>query len=134
MLTPSVEAVRLSLHVLAAAVWVGGQFTLASMVPPARKISDDATGVLARGFARMAWPAYAVLVITGFWNIAATHPSKQSTAWQAVLWCKIAVVALAGGATLLHQRARSRGAIAAWGSVAGLSSTAALIMGVLLAG
>jgi hypothetical protein len=47
---------------------------------------------------------------------------------------KIVVVALAGLATLLHSRAASKGALALWGSVAGLASVAALVMGILLAG
>jgi putative copper export protein len=133
MLAPALDGVRLSLHVLAAAVWVGGQLTIAGLVPAARQVSDDAPRVLGRAFARLAWPAFALLVITGFWNIAAVHPSKQTTAWQVVLWVKLGVVALAGVSTLLHQRANSRPAIAAWGSVAGLTSITALVMGVLLA-
>jgi putative copper export protein len=133
MLAPALDGLRLSLHVLAAAVWVGGQLTIAGLVPAARQVSDDAPRVLGRAFARLAWPAFALLVITGFWNIAAVHPSKQTTAWQVVLWVKLGVVALAGVSTLLHQRASSRAAIAAWGSVAGLTSIAALVMGVLLA-
>ncbi len=47
---------------------------------------------------------------------------------------KVALVALAGLATLLHSRAGSRGALAVWGSIAGISSVAALYMGILLAG
>ncbi len=133
MLAPALDGVRLSLHVLAAAVWVGGQLTIAGLVPAARQVSDDAPRVLGRAFARLAWPAFALLVITGFWNIAAVHPSKQTTAWQVVLWVKLAVVVLAGVSTLLHQRANSRAAIAVWGSVAGSTSIAALVMGVLLA-
>ncbi len=133
MLAPALDGVRLSLHVLAAAVWVGGQLTIAGLVPAARQVSEDAPRVLGRAFARLAWPAFALLVITGFWNIAAVHPSKQTTAWQVVLWVKLGVVALAGVSTFLHQRADSRAGIAAWGSVAGLTSIAALVMGVLLA-
>jgi hypothetical protein len=82
----------------------------------------------------MAWPAYAVLVITGFWNISTFTWSQQTSAWKAVLMAKIVVVALAGVAALLHQRATTRAALALWGSVAGLASVAALAMGILLAG
>ncbi len=90
--------------------------------------------MLARAFARLAWPAYAVLVVTGLWNVSTFHWSAQSTAWKTVLIVKVVVVAVAGLATLLHSRARSRAALAIWGSVAGLASVAALVMGVLLAG
>ena len=85
-------------------------------------------------FARLAWPAYAVLVVTGFWNVSTFHWAHQSGAWKAVLIAKIVVVAAAGAGSLLHARATSPPALALWGSVAGLASVAALVMGVLLAG
>ena len=53
------------------------------LVAPARRIGSDAPKALARAFARLAWPAYAVLVVTGFWNIAAVHYPRR-TAWKAV--------------------------------------------------
>ena len=89
---------------------------------------------MARAFARLAWPAYAVLVVTGFWNVSTFHWADQSFAWKAVLIVKVVVVAAAGLGSLLHSRATSRAAIAVWGSVAGLASVAALALGVLLAG
>lgn len=134
MLAPAVETVRLFLHVLAATVWVGGQITLLGLLPAARGVSDQAPTTLARAFALVAWPAYGLLIVTGLWNVAAVHPSHQDTAWQVVFGVKMAVVALSGVAVLLHQRAKSRPAIAAWGSVAGISSMGALLFGVLLAG
>lgn len=133
MLTPAIETIRLFLHVLGATVWVGGQITMAGLVPAARGVGEQAPRTLANAFARLAWPAYALVVITGFWNIAAVPPSQQSTAWQVVLGVKLAVVALAGVAALAHQRAHSRAGLAVWGSLAGLSSIAALALGVLLA-
>lgn len=132
-LAPALDGLRLSLHVLAAAVWVGGQVTLAGLVPTARRIGPDAPGALARAFARLQWPAYAVLLATGGWNVAAVG-SHAPGAWPAVLGAKVAVVLLAGLAAFLHTRARSRGALAAWGAIAGLSSVTALVLGVFLAG
>ena len=58
----------------------------------------------------------------------------QSDAWKAVLIVKIVVVAAAGVGALLHGRATSRTAIAVWGSVSGVASVTALVLGVLLAG
>jgi putative copper export protein len=132
-LTPAVDGVRLTLHVLAAAVWVGGQITLAALVPTARALGEDAPRRMARAFSRISWPAYAVLVATGVWNVGAAH-TGQPTAWQAVLGIKIAVVALAGLSAWLHGRARSRSGLAAWGAITSLTSLAALALGVFLAG
>ena len=61
---------RLILHVLAATVWVGGQFTVAGLLPTIRTLGEDAPKKVAQAFGRLLWPAYAVLVITGFWNIS----------------------------------------------------------------
>ena len=132
-LAPAVDGIRLSLHVLAAAVWVGGQLTLVGLLPTVRGLGGDAPRRAARAFARLSWPAYAVLVATGIWNVAATGQG-QSSAWQAVLGAKIAVVVAAGVAAWLHGRARSRAWLGIWGSVAGTTSVAALVMGVFLAG
>ena len=107
---------------------------MTGLVGPARSLGGDATRVLARAFARMAWPAYVVLVTTGIWNVTAVHYSSQDSAWKAVLMAKILVVIVAGVAVLLHQRATTRAQIALSGSVGGLASFAALVMGVLLAG
>ena len=134
MLASGLDTLRLTLHVLAASVWVGGQIVMTGLVGPSRALGPEAAKVLARAFARLAWPAYAVVVVTGFWNISTFHWAAQSSAWKAVLIAKIVVVALAGLATLLHTQASSRAALAWWGSIAGVASVAALTMGVLLAG
>lgn len=131
---PAVDAVRLSLHVLAAAIWVGGQLTVAGLLPAVRSLGEGAPRTVARAFARIMWPAYAVLLLTGVWNVTASHPSHHGGVWQAVLGFKIAVVLLAGVAAFVHQRATSRQGLAIWGALSGLSSLAALVLGVVLSG
>ena len=133
-LAPALDTVRLTLHVLAAAVWVGGQIVMTGLVGPARGLGGDATKTLARAFARMAWPAFLVLILTGIWNITAVHASSATSAWKAVLMAKIVIVLIAGVAVGLHQRATSKTQLAVWGSVGGLASVTALVMGILLAG
>ncbi|HVC71951.1 MAG TPA: hypothetical protein VNC61_16970 [Acidimicrobiales bacterium] len=132
-LAPALDGIRLSLHVLAASVWVGGQLTLAGLVPTARGLGEGAPRNLARAFARIQWPAYGVLLITGFWNVSAT-PAGQPHAWQAVLGVKIAVALVAGLAAGLHSRATTKAGLAGWGAATALSSVAALVLGVFLAG
>jgi putative copper export protein len=132
-LAPALDGIRVSIHVLAAAVWVGGQLTLAGLVPTARGLGEGAARALAQAFARIQWPAYAVLVITGLWNVSATH-GGQPRAWQVVLGVKIAVVLVAGLAAWLHSRAGTKAGLAAWGAITALASVSALALGVFLAG
>lgn len=133
-LSAGLDGFRLILHVLAAAVWVGGQFTVVGLLPTIRTFGEEAPKKVGRALGRLLWPAYAVLVATGFWNIGALTVDHASTAWKTVLAVKIAVVALAGVAVFLHQRSTSRSAIAAWGAVGALASVTALCLGVFLAG
>ncbi len=61
MLTVSWDTVRLFLHVLAATIWVGGQLTLAALVPVLRRVGPDAPRVAAPRFAIVAWRSGAAL-------------------------------------------------------------------------
>jgi putative copper export protein len=133
-LSPAVDGIRLTLHVLAASVWVGGQFAMAGLLPTARRAGADVSQKLARALAVLLWPAFAVLVITGFWNISTITLSGQSTAWKTVLMVKLVVVVIAGVGVYLHQRSTTKRSLALWASVGGLASVAALVMGVFLAG
>jgi putative copper export protein len=125
---------RLILHLLAATVWVGGQFTVAGLLPTIRSLGEDAPKRVARAFARLLWPAYAVLVVTGLGNIGALTVGQASTTWKTVLIIKIVVVVVAGVAVYLHQRSTGRRALAVWGAIGALASVAALCLGVFLAG
>jgi putative copper export protein len=119
------------LHVTAATVWVGGQLTLAGLVPGLRSVSADAPRVVARRFNRLAWSAYGVLVATGIWNVVDLEVDWTSD-YGRTLTVKLVVVAASGLAALLHARARSRAALAAFGAASGLTALTALFFGVLL--
>src|SRR5690348_13293499 len=49
-------------RVLAATVWVGGQLTLAALVPGLRAFGAEVPKAAARRFNQVAWPAFGVLV------------------------------------------------------------------------
>ncbi len=125
---------RLILHVLAATIWVGGQFTVAGLLPTVRTLGEEAPKKVAKAFGRLLWPAYAVLLVTGFWNIGSLTVKDASSAWKTVLVVKIVVVIIAGVAVFLHQRAQTKRATAIWGALGALASVAALCLGVFLAG
>ena len=128
------QLVRLILHVLAATIWVGGQFVLAGLLPTLRGLGDDATAKVARAFNRVAWPAFGVLVITGIWNVMEVDVGDRSTQYQVVLLCKLLAVAATGAGAAVHVLSRSKVALAIGGSLAGLGALTALILGVWLHG
>ena len=133
VLAVSWDTVRLFLHVLAATVWVGGQLTLAALVPALRRFGPEVTRSAARRFNQVAWPAFAVLVITGGWNIIAVR-GQLTGSYRATLIVKLAVVAVSGIAAALHARARSPAGRAVLGALTAVSALAALFLGILLAG
>ena len=132
MLSPNLDTLRLFVHVLAASVWVGGQIALAGVVPGVRRVSPEATRAIARGFARVAWPAFAVVVLTGFWNLAEVDVSNTSTEYQITLFLKIALAMVSGAAAVVHQVGRSRAALAIGGAVGLVAALAAMFCGYLL--
>ncbi len=133
MVTFGWDTVRLFLHVLAATVWVGGQLTLAALVPALRAAGADVPRAAARAFNRVAWPAFGVLVLTGIWNISA-ESDKVEGSYAVTLWIKLAVVVISGVSAFAHARARSRTGLAVFGALTGVSALVALFLGILLAG
>ncbi len=133
MLPVTATTVRLFLHVLAATVWVGGQVTLAGLVPGLRALGEDAPRTVARRFNRIAWPAFAVLVVTGIWNVVAVDVADTTIEYQITLFVKLVVVAASGISAAAHIGAQSRQALAFWGALSGLTALAALFLGVMLA-
>ena len=120
------------MHVLAATIWVGGQFTVAGLVPTAKKLGEDAPKQIANAFARIMWPAFAVLLITGSGTCrpsrrASRHPGRSSRHQDR------------GRAALGPRRCstagrRAEGVSPSGAGSAAVSATAALVLGVFLAG
>ena len=132
MLPVTADTVRVFLHLLGATVWVGGQLTLAGLVPGLRAVSEDAPRAVARRFAWVAWPAFGLLVVTGLWNLVAIDVTETTTRYQVTLAVKLVVVALSGVSAAAHSGVSSRAALAVWGAVSGATALGALWLGVML--
>ncbi len=126
--------VRLSLHVLGACVWVGGQLVLAGLVVTVQGISHDAPGKVAKAFAKFSWPAYWLLIVTGVWNFYAAGPSSATTSWNVVFGVKMLCVVVSGLGAFLHTKATSPKARGVYAGVGMIGTIAALGLGVALAG
>lgn len=126
------ETIRLFLHVLAATVWVGGQITLAALVPALRAAGTDVPKAAANAFNRVAWPAFGVLVLTGIWNVIAE--GDQGSDYQNTLMLKYTLVLASGVTAYVHSKAQSRRTMAIFGALTGLTAIATLFVGIMLAG
>ena len=132
MLSPSAATIRIFLHVLAASVWVGGQLTLAGLVPPLRRVHPQAITTAAQAFARVAWPAFAITVVTGMWSLMAVDITAASSAYQATVLLKIALAILSGVFAAVHTVGKTKVALAVGGALGLVTSLAAMFLGVLL--
>ena len=132
MLSPTLVTLRLFLHVLAASIWVGGQIALAGVVPSLRRAAPEATKAAARAFARVAWPAFAVVVLTGLWNLTEVDVTDIGTTYQVTLFVKLVLVFASGAAAAVHSVGRSKLALALGGAIGLLAGLGAMFCGYLL--
>jgi putative copper export protein len=132
MLSPTTATIRLFLHVLAASVWVGGQFALAGVVPALRRVSPGSTKTVAQAFARVAWPAYGITVLTGMWSLMAVDITATSSAYQGTVLLKIAVAIASGVFAAVHAAGKSKLSLAIGGALGALTSVVAMFLGILL--
>jgi putative copper export protein len=140
MLTISGHAVLLWLHVLGACVWIGGQLVVAAVVPLTRG-EPRLARALGRRFQAVAWPAFALLVVTGViqaYAIGITPATLLETAAGRTLGVKLLFVLVSGAAALAHvltpSRWRSARLAGVLGGVSLLSAVVAALYGVVLGG
>ena len=123
-------AFRLFLHVLSASVWVGGQLVLMAIVPTLRTIGPDAPKRVARAFGRIAWPAFAIAVVTGLWNVFALPLDDLRHPW---IELKVLAVLLTGVGAAMHQMAKGNTAmLAIGGAMSAIFAVAAMYLGFLV--
>ena len=131
MLPFTLETVRISIHILAVCVWIGGQLLVAALVPTLREIGPDAPKVVAQRFGQVAWPAFGVAVLTGIWNLLEV-PTGQTSEYHVTLGIKLVLVVLSGLAAFVHTRTPSPAARGATGGIGLIAGLGALVLGVML--
>ena len=133
MISPTLESFRIFLHVLAVAVWVGGQIVLAGLVPAIRTSAPEVLPKVAQAFARVAWPAMIVIVFTGMWGLTSSSASDSDTEYMVTFVVKMVMVFIAIAATIVHSQGSSKAAKAIGGALGLLGSLLAAYSGILLA-
>ena len=132
MLSPTADSIRLFLHVLAASVWVGGQIVLGGLVPKLRQVAPESLKVAANAFARIAWPAFAVVVVTGMWNILDITVGDMSTEYQITMFVHVLLAMAAAMFVVIHSVGQTKLALALGGALGLLTSLGAMFVGILL--
>ena len=128
MLTINLDVIRLTLHILAATIWVGGMIVLAALAGPLRRAAPESVAPAARAFAWVGWPAFAVLIVTGVWML--TGGDEMSDAFQTTLMIKLLLVALSGLGAALHTFAKNPALKGIWGTVGLVCALGAVLLGV----
>jgi uncharacterized membrane protein len=131
MLTIDLDVIRLTLHVLAATIWVGGQIVLAALAGPLRRADPAALAPVARAYAWVAWPAFVVLILTGGWMLA--DMSQAGEALRTTLTIKLLLVALSGIGAALHTFVKTPALKGIWATVGLASALAVVLLGVSIA-
>jgi len=126
----TLDTIRIFLHILAASIWVGGQFVLANVVSGLRRDHRDALPVVARAFARIAWPAFGVTVVTGVWSLLSIDTLDSDA--QIALALKVVAVVVSGGAAAAHSVSSSRLVKALGGALGSIAAVIAMLLAVIV--
>ncbi|MGC8461447.1 MAG: CopD family protein [Candidatus Dormibacteria bacterium] len=134
-------AINLVIHILAACIWIGGQATIAYIMPLLHDLPDRARELGLR-FQKLAWSAYAILILTGIANMYFLHisiPDLLHSHIGHLLDVKLILVIISGGAALAHamfqassSRKHSRALSALLGSTSLGAAVFAALYGVLI--
>lgn len=132
MYSPTLDSLRLFLHVLAASVWVGGQIALAGIVPSLRKNHPESTKTVARAFGRVAWPSFVLVLVTGIWNLIDVDIQDADWTYTMTVIIHVLLAVGSGAAAAVHAIGRSTLALALGGALGFLLSVGAVFVGILL--
>ena len=105
------------IHLLAAAVWVGGLITMTALVPAMRRAGADIEIIRAsaRQFGRLSWAAMGVAVVSGL--IQANDIGYRLS--EGPLGTKVQVVGVMIGLVVVHQITAKRTTAALRGAIQG---------------
>lgn len=127
------DQLRTILHVGAVTIWLGGQIVMLGILPTLRQLGADAPKQVAAAFGRVSWPAFAVIIATGIWNILAVDLGDVSTGYNAAFGLKMLLVVAAGFAAAVHQSTDKKSVRAMTGAVGFIASVAAFVVGIGMA-
>ena len=127
-----VDSIRVFLHLLGVAGWIGGQMVMVGLMPLLRTLGPDAPRLAAARFARVAWPCFGLAIATGIWSLFAIDLGDSDTGYHTALLVKLLLVGLSGAAAAIHSTTRSASLRGATGALGALAALGALFAGAVL--
>ncbi len=121
-----VDSIRVFLHLLGVAGWIGGQMVMVGLMPLLRTLGPDAPRLAAARFARVAWPCFGLAIATGI------DLGDRDTGYLTALLVKLLLVGLSGAAAAIHSTTRSAALRGATGALGALAALGALFAGAVL--
>ena len=126
------DSIRVFLHLLGVAGWVGGQIVMVGLLPLLRSLGPDVPRIAAVRFARVAWPCFGLAVVTGIWSLFAVEIGDKDTGYLTALLVKLLLVGLSGVAAAVHATTRNVALRGATGALGGLAALGSLFAGAVL--
>jgi hypothetical protein len=90
------------------------------------------TKIAGNTLARAAWPAFALVVLTGLWSLAEVDVGDTSTEYQITLFVKVLLAMASGAAAAVHAVGTGRAAVVVGGAIGLAAAIGAMYCGLLL--
>ncbi len=115
--------IALYLHIIGAAVWVGGLIVVAALVPAVRAVTPDreVVRVIARRFGVISWIALGTQILTGIWMAI-------GRVWDTALLTKVSLVLVSAALAAWHTVAARDQSPAVRGAIQGTILVLALVI------
>lgn len=129
----NLDTIRIFLHVLAVTVWVGGQIVMMAIMPVLKEANiEGLPAKVAQGFQNIAWPAMAVAIFTGVWNILALNSVEKSFGWSMTFGIKFLFVIASGAGALMHAKTDDPKKKGLFGAIGFVTAIIAMVLGYVI--
>lgn len=125
--------IRIFLHVLGVTVWVGGQIVMMALLPVLRAAEIEGLAAkAAQAFQGVAWPAMALAIFTGIWNIFAVDMENATTGYNITFGIKFLFVIISGVSAYVHSKTDKPSVRGMTGAAGFVSAIIAMFLGFAL--
>lgn len=129
----NLDTIRIFIHILAVTVWVGGQIVMMAIMPILKEAGiEGLPAKVAQGFSNIAFPALAVAIFSGIWNIISIDMANATMAWNMVFGFKFLLVILSGFGAVKHKNATDPKQKGLFGAIGFGSAVLAMFLGYVI--